>query len=231
MDMKFLAAGAAAIALATAGSASAAVTISAVAGDTVVLPTLITDFNSDALDHGNITDLAAGFTFTQDLMAYTRDGGLGLDSGVSAPPPADNNGNGDFTPTGAFYETVLGGGQATLTSLKGMKKFSFYMGSPDDWNHVTLTFIGGGSPTVLNGTDIWGGSPPGNGDQSLGFTVTYTFDTAVNQIVFSSDRNAFEFDKLAALAVPEPATWGLMILGFAGVGAALRSHRRVLTAA
>jgi hypothetical protein len=30
--------------------------------------------------------------------------------------------------------------------------------------------------------------------------------------------------------VPEPATWGLMILGFAGVGAALRARRRPATA-
>lgn len=28
------------------------------------------------------------------------------------------------------------------------------------------------------------------------------------------------------IAVPEPATWGLMILGFGGVGAMLRSRRR-----
>jgi len=28
-------------------------------------------------------------------------------------------------------------------------------------------------------------------------------------------------------AIPEPATWGMMIMGFAGIGAALRSRRRV----
>ena len=31
-------------------------------------------------------------------------------------------------------------------------------------------------------------------------------------------------------AVPEPATWGLMILGFGGVGAAIRRRRRPLAA-
>jgi hypothetical protein len=31
--------------------------------------------------------------------------------------------------------------------------------------------------------------------------------------------------------VPEPATWGLMIVGFAGIGGALRSRRRTLVAA
>ena len=31
--------------------------------------------------------------------------------------------------------------------------------------------------------------------------------------------------------VPEPASWGLMILGFAGVGAALRTRRQAMSAA
>ncbi len=30
------------------------------------------------------------------------------------------------------------------------------------------------------------------------------------------------------LAVPEPATWGLMLAGFAGLGAALRGRRKTL---
>jgi hypothetical protein len=32
---------------------------------------------------------------------------------------------------------------------------------------------------------------------------------------------------LSPVAVPEPATWGLMIVGFGGVGAMIRSRRRV----
>jgi hypothetical protein len=31
---------------------------------------------------------------------------------------------------------------------------------------------------------------------------------------------------LGAAAVPEPATWGMMIMGFAGMGGVLRSRRR-----
>jgi len=30
--------------------------------------------------------------------------------------------------------------------------------------------------------------------------------------------------------IPEPATWAIMLLGFGGIGAALRSHRRRLAA-
>lgn len=223
---------------ATQASAAEVISISAVIGD--ALPahaTLITDFNSTggtdisgagSSQGGTIVDLAPGFTFNQDLKAYTRDGVAGLDSGVSAPPPLDNG------VAGAFYETVLGGGQATLTSSKGLNEFSFYMGSPDTYNHVSFTFIGANGSQTLNGDEIWGGPSlnPGNGDQSEGFTITYKFSPdAVKTIVFKSDTNAFEFDKLAGIAVPEPASWALMIVGFGAAGAMLRGKRREATTA
>ncbi|THD68263.1 PEPxxWA-CTERM sorting domain-containing protein [Phenylobacterium sp.] len=234
MKIKLFAVAATAVGfLAMAGSASAVevVSVSAVAGDTI--PTgehLITDFNSTggadisgvgSQQGGTITDLAAGFHFTQDANAYTRDGVAGLDPGVSAPPPLDNG------VAGAFYETVLNNGSATLTSDLGLEQFSFYMGSPDDYNHVTFTFTGiDGSSQTLNGVDIWGGSPPGDGNQSEGFTVTYTFTPdAVRSIQFTSTGNSFEFDRFAGI-VPEPASWALMLTGFGLAGGMLRAKRR-----
>jgi hypothetical protein len=235
MKMRNLLAATAAISLfATGAMAATGITsLTSYTGDSLHGgDTLITDFNSVGgtatgpggayLQGGAITDLAPGFTFTQDTLAYTRDGGAGLDSGVSAPPPLDNLVN------GAYYETVKGGGSATLTSDRGLKSFSFYMGSPDDYNHIKFTFVGlGGATTTLNGTDIWGGTPPGNGDQTFGTTVRYTFGPdAVKSITFTSDTNAFEFDKLAGTAVPEPASWAMMIMGFGLAGGLLRANRR-----
>jgi hypothetical protein len=48
----------------------------------------------------------------------------------------------------------------------------------------------------------------------------------VTQVVFSSSGNSFELDNIAvASAVPEPATWAMMIVGFGVAGGALRRRR------
>jgi hypothetical protein len=218
MTLRLLALGATAATALFAGAANASlVTITAVRGVDITEP-LITDFNSNP--SGAITDLAAGFHFTQNnTLAFTRDGGLGLWSGVSAPPPADNG------VAGAYYETVEANGSATLTSDQGLTSFQFYMGSPDEYNHLTINFANANlSAVALNGNAIWGGNPVGNGDQSLGYTVSYSFAAPVKSITFTSSGNSFEFDKLAG-SVPEPTSWALMILGFGGAGAALRGKR------
>jgi hypothetical protein len=156
---------------------------------------------------------AAGFSFTG---GHIRPGSDGLDPGVSAPPPHD----------ATDYETVRGGESAVLTSSHLLKSFSFYLGSPDSYNSVEL--LGPGFDQVLNGSAIWKSATDYGGDQSVGLRVRYDFGgNPVNKIIFGSSGNSFEFDTLAAgLGVPEPATWGLMIVGFGGVGAVLRNRRR-----
>jgi PEP-CTERM motif len=220
MKLRLLALAATAATALVATSASAAgYTISTQTGVHISEP-LITDFNST---DGGALAIASGYSFDQGAggLAFTRDGGLGLWSGMSAPPPAD------MGVSGAFYETVLGnGGTATLTATTAISDFQFYMGSPDEYNGVVFTFTDG-STLPLAGNAIWGGNPPGTGDQSEGFTVSYHFTgEQVKSIAFTSGTsNAFEFDKLAG-GVPEPASWALMILGFGGAGVALRAQRR-----
>jgi hypothetical protein len=243
MKLKLLAATAvAALGLtATATSAAEIVNVTAVVGDMIPIgETLITNFDSTggtdisgpgSQQGGAITSVNGDYTFTQDNGAYTRNGSAGLDPNVSAPPPGDTG----------FYETVLGGGSATLTALKGMTQFSFYMGSPDTYNNVLITVVGlNGQTQTLAGPQIWCPSNPipgdlcyqGGGDQSLGYTVTYNFSPdAVRTIEFTSSGNSFEFDTLAGISVPEPASWALMIMGFGAAGAMVRAQRRQQAAA
>jgi PEP-CTERM motif len=217
MKLRLLALAATAVTALVATSASAAdYSISTQSGVHISEP-LITDFNST---DGGALQIAPGYSFNQgtDGNAFTRDGVSGLWGGMSAPPPADNG------VAGANYETVLTGGTATLTASTPMFDFQFYMGSPDEYNDMVFTFVDG-TTLPLTGNAIWGGNPPGNGDQTEGFTVSYHFDEGVKSVSFSSTGNSFEFDKLAG-GVPEPASWALMILGFGGAGAALRGQRR-----
>ena len=166
--------------------------------------------------------IAAGFTFTQNHGAYVRSGADGVASGVSAPPP------GDLT----NYETVEGGGMATLTTTGLLTSFSFYLGSPDTFN--TVKFYGlDGYEATLSGQNILGPAGVDNGDQGFGRRVSYDFGAnRVNKIEFISAGNSFEFDSLAGTlqaGVPEPTTWGLMIMGFGGIGAMIRRRRMVAT--
>ena len=166
--------------------------------------------------------LAAGFTFLNGANAYVRSGALGLDSGVSAPPPG----------TTSNYETVKSGGYAALTSSSFLQSISFYMGSPDSYN--TVKFSGAdGFEWTLNGADLLGGSVLADGNQSVGRRINYDFgDYKVDKVEFFSAGNSFEFDSIAGevrSAAPEPATWAMLILGFGAAGAMLRRRRQAFT--
>lgn len=165
--------------------------------------------------------IATGFSFLNGPNTMVRSGALGLADGISAPPPGDTTN----------YETVMSGGYAVLTSIQALQSISFYMGSPDSYN--TVKFSGdNGFEWTLSGSQIWSGASPPNGDQSWGRRINYNFgDYSVNRVEFLSSGNSFEFDSIAGsltMAVPEPATWALMIFGFGAIGAMLRRRREAL---
>jgi hypothetical protein len=69
----------------------------------------------------------------------------------------------------------------------------------------------------------------------VGFTThTITFSTTGGNLVFTqngpSDQQGNLLDNISLASVPEPATWAMMLLGFGGLGAALRQRRRVAAA-
>jgi len=198
--------------VAIAGSANAAVSVSYTSDD-LNLPagqTMVWDF--DGLE-------AAGYSVSTTGTVSYYNGADGLQSGVAAPPP------GDLT----TYASVLGGGSLTL-STPAIKLLSVYMGSPDAYNSIRFNFSDNTSE-LLNGTQLAGGAFGGN--QSVGRRMTYTFgDKTVTSVVFASAQNSFEFDNIATIsAVPEPATWAMMIMGFGLAGSAVRNSRRKTAAA
>ncbi len=71
----------------------------------------------------------------------------------------------------------------------------------------------------------------------FGFTSTNRFDSVtwrgfddVNGVAETFNLDNAQFGNLSA-AVPEPAAWGLMVVGFGIVGAGMRSRRQVAVAA
>jgi hypothetical protein len=197
---------------AMASAASAAVTVNVASfGDPDLLPAnqvLLADFN-DAGDPEAV--LLGGYTL--DLNGAT----VGVNEGVggySGTLPND--------PT--HYLTVPGGASATFTSVSGFKAFSLYMGSPDTYNRIR--FIGDGFDETVVGGGLFGGDT--SQDWSWGARVNFDFGGAVvKQVILSSTSNSFEVDNAAVAAVPEPATWAMMIMGFGAAGALLRQRRRV----
>lgn len=146
-------------------------------------------------------------------------------SGDAARPAYGSTGN---------YGVVLGRPEEgsyqidfTATSL-----FAFTVGSLDTYNHLTLLFDDGSDWTYDGGQIIDAAIFP-SGDQVSGLTngqVSFkvTGGPLIKGAIFKSTDNSFEFDNIA-VAVPEPASWAMMIGGFALMGSTMR-RRRVVAA-
>jgi hypothetical protein len=152
-------------------------------------------------------------------------GSAGIETGTIAQFSADPLG--DTLP----YMSVEGGSTEQVVFGSARTSISIYWGSIDgdqggNNNLNTLTL---GSFT-LTGADLvaLGVGATGTGDQfsSAGNElVTITGLPAFTTATFSSTRNAFEFS--IGSAVPEPTTWAMMMLGFAGLGyAAFRRNTK-----
>lgn len=137
--------------------------------------------------------------------------------------------------TGSVPYLAVGAGSVfTVSFTTPVQLFSFILGSLDTYNHLTLTFSDNTS-TTLSGADIVGlpaaavGLAGSNNSTTTG-RVTYDQGggLGIKSVSFSSDYAAFEIDGLSA-AVPEPAAWGMMILGVGLVGSQLRTRRRKVT--
>jgi hypothetical protein len=127
------------------------------------------------------------------------------------------------------YLTVPGGASATFQSSAKLSMFSLFMGSPDTYNQIDF-YGAGGYHETLGGSQMFLGDT--NQSWEWGKRVNFDFGGFnVDKIVLSSSSNSFEVDNAAgtfAGGVPEPATWGLMILGFGGVGAMVRRRRALV---
>jgi len=137
---------------------------------------------------------------------------------------------------------ALGGSSETLTLPGKATSFGLYCGSIDAYNKIQFFSVSNsGSTLVASYTgDQLNALPPvdSNGDQSSSYTnayISFAFTgLSFNEVTLSSTQNSFESDNIYAAGltsltspVPEPSTWAMVLLSFAGVG--FMAYRRKQT--
>ena len=137
--------------------------------------------------------------------------------------PVSASGSGSFTTAADTGIFSLGLG---LTDFAANGHLQYYVDGEDF--SLGLTDLGSFSATLVNGTV-----------QSLSFATTTTVRNftlnnaglAPGNFSLQSRAGAIGGDLVIgdrpAGAVPEPATWALMLIGFGAIGAAMRSRRKV----
>jgi len=192
-----------------AGSAEAATTISFNGGSGTLSANTYVFENYDAL--------ASGTAIGSNAFAYSGT------NGAAARPAFGTTGN---------FGAVLSGGSYTV-NFGPTSIFSFVLGSLDTFNALTLRYMDGTSTTFTGGAIVGDASLDNSGNRTIAETngvVTYTVTSGslLTGATFASSDNSFEFDNLSA-AVPEPAAWGMMILGFGLIGGAMRRRSATKT--
>jgi hypothetical protein len=138
--------------------------------------------------------------------------------------------NGTFPTTGAkFLLTNIGGGAFSITFSAPQNAFGFY-----------ATDIGDGGGRLGLAFDDAALDVPSSALTPSGSVLFFGYinpDVAFTKVTFtnaSQGVDGFGFDDLTVgrhenilAPVPEPDSWALLILGFAGLGAALRRRRHV----
>lgn len=157
--------------------------------------------------------------------------------GVFAVAPNPYDGNGYFA-IGNGVDSNGVQNSLTLLGKTALSSISVFIGSLDAYNTIQLLGASGNVLGTYTGTDMAGGSTipfPGNtlADNNRRVTFTGTQDTTYYGAKFynTGQNSAFEFDNVSlTAAVPEPATWAMMILGFGLVGSAMRRRKPAVAA-
>jgi hypothetical protein len=212
----------AALALITSADAGA-VTVTSLAG---------------APDPGPAPDQSIVVSFDGPAAAgYSWSGGLATSCATingAAMPAIGVGGNSSCF---GYVSSRINVNNATL-STPNLSSISFYWGSIDTYNFVDVLGAGGATIFSFAGSAL----PPSNGNQGQPATnrrvnVIAGPGEVITGLRLRSEGVAFEFDSFAAAevinpgggAVPEPATWAMLLAGFGLVGVSAR-RRRTLAA-
>ncbi len=161
---------------------------------------------------------APGPTILEDFQDST------LASGLAITTDAGSIGGGLFND-----RVVYGGAQTTFSFAGGSQVFGgFWDETPGGFGQglaLTIDLVAGGTQLLSQQINSSAGG-------FFGFISTDTFDSVrINAASSECCAETYNLDNMrfSAGGVPEPAAWALMLMGFGGVGVALRSNRRRFT--
>lgn len=130
-------------------------------------------------------------------------------------------------PLGTDLISLNEGGLKTITFAAPVKDVYLAFTS---WNGVNVTFSAPFT-VVSQGTGFWGGGTFGVNGSSDGFLGNgevhgvLKFAGTFSSISFTDTQENWHGFTVGTAAVPEPASWALMIAGFGLVGASMRRRR------
>ena len=162
---------------------------------------------SAGLDGGSLATLSGGSVFTADQP-------------FADVPGADISGN-SFLSAGP-----ASGSTATLSFRAPVTYASFLWGSPDVYN--VLTVLTNQNSYSFTAASLNFAVRDGNQAFSQYVQFAATAGETITSLSFTNvpSIDAFEVANFTVTAVPEPATWGMMLLGFGMVAGAARYRRR-----
>ena len=196
------------------------------------------DFESAPASNGGFIQYFGGNAFPgwtvtgNDVLVIDEsysESGLIFNAQGGSQNAIDLTGAGNTGPTDGIVQTIA-------TAASQQYRLTFYVGnaSPTGGNAAVYT-----QPSLLN-LSIDGGpvsiytnaanTPFGINFKKFSFVFTATGTTSLNFSNGTVGDNYLGLDTVSVTAVPEPATWGLMLGGFAMVGFAARRRRSAVSA-
>ena len=173
-----------------------------------------------------------GGTLTAVNFASSSGAGPGQGNTFSTPL---SNGEGAYSPSNFLLSSGPGSLIFTFASaVAGVGFTTIDLFNPNSFNDVSLSVFSGanGTGTLLGSTTAADFNFQANNTYFMGF---FSGSENIGSFVLSNPAGAgdvFGVDNIVSAklssvaAVPEPATWAMMLLGFGFVGGALRSAKR-----
>jgi hypothetical protein len=197
------------------------------------------DFESPGAPAGSLTLLGGGSTaLTGWNVTGPADNAIYIINTTYTEPNAlftAESGSNSLDITGSFNSGPTSGVNQDVTTVVGQKyRLSFWVGNQDGSDNpnylspstVNLSIDGG--PTIAE-TNANTSTHVINWEE---FTDTFTATGTTTNISFLNGTPLTDaeggLDNVSLTAVPEPASWAMMLVGFGGLGVAMRGRRRAI---